>query len=75
MTIEEGREMIGTGMAFGIGTAVAGNPCATGSASVLLEAFHEGRQPARTPRRFRERREPSEISTGVLRIARAPVLA
>ena len=75
MTIEEGREMIGTGMVFGVGTAVAANPCMTGAAGALLEAFHEGRQPVRTPRRFRECREAAESSASIIRIAHAPVLA
>jgi hypothetical protein len=67
--------MIGTGMALGIGTAVAANPCMTGAAGALLETFHDGRQPARTPRLFRGRREAEENSTGIIRIARVPVLA
>ena len=66
--------MIGTGMAIGIGTAVAANPCMTGAAGALLESFHEGRQSARMPRRFRERREAAESSVSIIRIARAPVL-
>jgi hypothetical protein len=75
MTIEEGREMIGTGMAFGIGTVVAGNPCTTGAATVLLEAFDGRRQPVRTPKNICRRLETAESSAGVLRIAHTPALA
>ncbi len=67
--------MIGTGMALGIGTAVAANSCMASVAGVLLEAFHQERLPARTPRSCSRRLEASENSASVLRIARAPALA
>lgn len=67
--------MIGTGMVLGIGTAVAANPCTLGTGCAMLEAFHDGRQPARTPRSFCKRLEAAESGASILRIARAPVLA
>jgi len=75
MTIEEGREMIGTGMVLGIGTSAAANPGMAGAAGALLEAFHEGRQPARAPGKYRESREVAESCDGILRIVRTPVPA
>jgi hypothetical protein len=75
MTIEEGREMIEAGMVLGIGAAVGANPCMTGAATVLLEAFDGRRRPVRTPRNIGRRLETAESSAGVLRIARAPALA
>lgn len=66
--------MIGAGTVLGIGTAVGANPCMTGAAVVLLEAFDGRRQPVRTPRNIFRRVETAESSAGVLRIARAPAL-
>jgi hypothetical protein len=75
MTIEEGREMIGTGMVLGIGAAVAASPCTLGAGGALLEVFDDRRQPARMPGSFRKRREAAECGAGVLRIARTRALA
>jgi hypothetical protein len=67
--------MIGSSAALGIIASVAADPCLSGCASVVLEAFHEGRKSAVASENRRKDAESAVLSVGILRIARSPALA
>jgi hypothetical protein len=67
--------VIGSSATLGIIASVAANPCLAGCASVVLEAFHEGRKSAVASENRRKDAESTVVSVGILRITRTPALA